>query len=559
MLEKLAKRGSALLDRLPGTLSSELMGIVAQGETILAKNLQALLVDTLVDVTKKEAESEKSVKSESGDTTDSEAGGPTRGEGMREDALAEEAHLQDLVKSAAEVFDRLPSELSEGLLHGVLHGNTPLAALLRRSSDPSPSPAMADMLRDLITSTASLFDSDNLPAGLAEEVADAMQASTPLAASLRDAGIHDLSERDSDLDHVAVVSDLVGKMMDSIETRLASDPMSLLGVDEAWSGGSDVESLLDPQRDPSQKMVGGAEGSELDPGSSRTEIDEKSGETGSCGSCGEPEGSPRRDIVVKMDGDALPNTPRTPLTSIPEDETAAWPSGISSVPHSLSTILAVLKFNGLDIATGYDVFDCDQDGRISLRDLRRKCQELDLEMSAEAIVELFQALNDTRTGHISRDAWGESLASGDADSVLAKRGVVPENIQLAHVLQDVLDDMIDSICRLHERSKNSKKTRGVSFSEEVLQMQDPAARFPASAPDIRVPQINIIQSPSRSRNVRDPPTGMLLEQPADDSLSTQTESIDYDGPPTVVADETVVEEAVSATKASEMTAKIVRI
>ncbi len=81
-----------------------------------AKNLQTLLVDNLVDVTKKETGSEKYVISESGDTTDSEVGGH-RGEGDREDGLVEEALMQGLIKSAAEIFERLPSELSQGLLY----------------------------------------------------------------------------------------------------------------------------------------------------------------------------------------------------------------------------------------------------------------------------------------------------------------------------------------------------------------------------------------------------------------------------------------------------------
>ena len=563
MLEKLTRRGSTLLDRLPRALASELMGIVAQGETILAKNLQTLLVDTLVDVTKKEAGSEKSVKSESGDTTDSEGG--NRGEGEREDGLVEEALMQDLIKSAAEIFARLPSELSEGVLHGVLHGKAPLAALLRRSFNPSPSPDMADMLGDLIASTASLFD--HLPADLADEVvADVMQASTPIAASLRDAVVH--SQPDSDLDQVAVVSDLVEKVMDSIETRLASDPRSLLKVEDEFTRSSEVEARLDLQRDAPQYMAGVTEGSDLDLESARTqaspsaEIDAKSSEAISSV---EPEESPWRDIAVKIDGDALPNTPRTPLTSIPEDSVVsvvAWSSDISSVPHSLSTILAVLKFNDLDIATGYDVFDCDQDGRISLRDLKIKCKEFALEMSAEAIVQLFQALVDTRTGHINRDAWAESLATGDADVVLARRGVLPDDIQLAHAVQDVIDDMIHNICQLLEPPKHPKKARGVSFSEDVFQTQDPAAILPFSpASRVRAPQINMIQSPLLSRTIRNPPpSGMQLKQSADESRGPPTESPDYGrARPQVVTEETAHEDSRGANTAPEMTAKTVRI
>ena len=89
MLDSLKKRGCELLDRLPGALSSELMLIISQGESILAQNMQALLVGTLMDVTKNEAEREKS--------------GSDSGPGNWEEEENKELQLRELPDSPADV------------------------------------------------------------------------------------------------------------------------------------------------------------------------------------------------------------------------------------------------------------------------------------------------------------------------------------------------------------------------------------------------------------------------------------------------------------------------
>ena len=463
MLEKLTHRGCKLLDGLPGPLSSELMGIVAQSETILAKNLHGLLVDTLVDLTQKEGER---VKLNSGHTSGTEQ--------ILQESGAEgtEQMLQELIRMARQVFSKLPSELSDGLLQDVLHGDTPLASLLLQSSDPSKVD-MLNRLGDLVKCAATLFDIS--PPDLAEEItADVIEGNTPLTLSLDEYSLGAAPSiiaqvtSECEIDHIAAVTELVEKVMDSIVTRFASDPVLLMGLGEAagFSGhlfdahfstttggnawtGADLD--VDTQRQSAHQ------------GETRQDVDATALEYA--------DESARSEDVLKMKGAA---TPRTPLSSIPEDtpvSIAAWVPIHSSVPQSLSTILAVLKFNNLDIAMGYDVFDYDEDGHVSLRDLRKKCAELALEISPEGITELFQALAGVRTGHISKNVWAESLANGDADSVLAKRGVAPDDIHLAHVVQDVLDDLLDTIVR-QQAPKDVKNHRGISFSKEVLQEQD---------------------------------------------------------------------------------------
>ena len=178
LLEKLAHRGNALLERLPSPLSSELLAVVAQSETILANRLQAMLIDTAVDVTKKSADIERSGRQEA---LDYSTIGPA----------TEATQTKDLIATAVDVFDRRSPELSDGLLHGTSHGASALAALLRRSSTERKVDE-GDLLRDLLISTASLFD--KLPEDMAEKLAsDLMQSSAPLAVSLRETVLHNLA------------------------------------------------------------------------------------------------------------------------------------------------------------------------------------------------------------------------------------------------------------------------------------------------------------------------------------------------------------------------------
>ena len=471
MLEKLSKRGGRLLDRLPGSLSSELMSIVAQGETILAKRLQILLVDALTDVTSKESKS---------------------GSEPAQSEESAEQMLQELIKTAGEVFERLPAEHSTDLIQGVLEGTTPLASLLRRSSS-----ATQDEMSNFVKSAAAMFDTLSA-VGADCVIADVLQLDPmdthvlPLPAALEASmgeaqnsfSNREPSNVDTDIEHVAVVSELIAKVLDSVETRLASDPASLMVLGD---GAGVMNEDLRTEHD--------AEASEVSLPSKARESQQ-----GSLAELQEETTHP-----VKPDGTP---TPRTPLSSIPEDSAvsiSAWVPGKSSVPQSLSTILALLKFNNVDVASGYDVFDYDMDGRVSLRDLRRKCQELELDVSPDDIYELFQALADARTNsYISREAWQQCLMSGDADGVLTKRGVEPEFIHITHAVQDTLDDIVATISRQMAQPKDPKKARAVSFSEAIVAGHGsclPPTWVAQSPPtNIRQPEVSVLSTrcPQRS-------------------------------------------------------------
>jgi len=609
MLDSLKKRGCELLDRLPGALSSELMLIISQGESILAQNMQALLVDTLMDVTKNEAEREKS--------------GSDSGRGNWEEEENKELQLRELLHIAADVFDRQPSEHTQLLQHA-----SSLASSLRcRPSGDTPEGELKARIVDFVKCAANLLDI--LPADLAEDIiAEIMHASTPLPVCLRSHVLdaegsstqpngsstsHSVSEGDTGIDHVKAGAELVETVLNSIEQRLASDSTSLmrLGEGAGWNGyAENVKQELDLRNlNPKQielptaidKLIGDAvtdtiqatvfaairnltekgsseqqlgAGQRADVPAAQAELQDsdvvdeaavKETVEESMERVGEPS---KIGILVKIDGNYSSNISRTPLSSIPENmpvTMVAWSTGDSSVARSLNTILAVLKFNDLGISIGYDAFDFDGDGRISLRDLRKKCLELALEMSAEDVVELFQTLADGRTGHITREVWEESLASGDADSILMKRGVA--DIQVTHMLQDVMDDIIDAIVRQEEppKAKDPKKFRGVSFSEEIIQEHNSTPlkkvvnapitlHFPETS--FRTPQANNRQTASHFsiRTVKTPGNVLLVDQSPDGGAFSSPEG-QNNIPAQVVKEENIPR---TSNRVSKLAAEIVR-
>ena len=607
MLDSLKKRGCELLDRLPGALSSELMLIISQGESILAQNMQALLVGTLMDVTKNEAEREKS--------------GSDSGPGNWEEEENKELQLRELLHIAADVFDRQPSEHTQ-----LLQNASSLASSLRcRPTGDTPEGALKARIVNFVKCAAHLLDI--LPADLAEDIiAEIMHASNPLPVSLRSHMLdaegsstqpdgsstsHSVSEGDTGIDHVKAGAELVETVLNSIEQRLASDSTSLMRLGEGWNGyAENVKQELDlrnlnpkqidlptaidnligdavtdtiqatvfaairnlTEKSSSEQQLGASERADVPAAQAKVQdsdvVDEaavKETVEESMERVGEPS---KIGILVKIDGNYASNISRTPLSSIPENmpvTMVAWSTGESSVPRSLNTILAVLKFNNLGISIGYDVFDFDGDGRISLRDLRKKCQELALEMSAEDVVELFQTLADGRTGHITREVWEESLASGDADSILMKRGVA--DIQVTHMLQDVMDDIIDAIVRQEEppKAKDPKKFRGVSFSEEVIQEQNSTPlKMVVNAPitlhlpetSFRTPQANNRQTASHFfiRTVKTPGNILLVDQSPDGGALSSREG-QNNIPAQVVKEENIPR---TSNRVSKLAAEIVR-
>ena len=84
---------------------------------------------------------------------------------------------------------------------------------------------------------------------------------------------------------------------------------------------------------------------------------------------------------------------------------------------------AALVFNNLSHKDGYDSFDADGDGRLSLQDLLDAVAQLALEITEEDSTNLFAYLDTDGAGFIKREAWLQALEGANAEEVLKSRGI----------------------------------------------------------------------------------------------------------------------------------------
>ena len=90
---------------------------------------------------------------------------------------------------------------------------------------------------------------------------------------------------------------------------------------------------------------------------------------------------------------------------------------------AMNTIAAILIFNKLSAEDGYDTFDVDDDGQVSLSDLRSSVTALNLGISEEDSKSVFESLDTGKTGFIPKAAWGEAIAGASAEDTLRARGI----------------------------------------------------------------------------------------------------------------------------------------
>eukprot|EP00961_Rhodomonas_salina_P150066 2020730-Rhodomonas_salina.1 len=87
------------------------------------------------------------------------------------------------------------------------------------------------------------------------------------------------------------------------------------------------------------------------------------------------------------------------------------------------TIAAALEYNKLSPSEGYDAFDVDEDGKVSWEDLKQAVETLRLELAEADVQAFFEQLDESKSGHISKDAWQRTMRDAHADTVLKSRGV----------------------------------------------------------------------------------------------------------------------------------------
>jgi Ca2+-binding EF-hand superfamily protein len=90
---------------------------------------------------------------------------------------------------------------------------------------------------------------------------------------------------------------------------------------------------------------------------------------------------------------------------------------------SIDIVAAALKYNSLSVDEGYDAFDIDEDGRVSFEDLKNAIGQLSINMSEEAMTELYEHLGGGAQGYVMRQDWVRIISTGRGGEVLKSMGV----------------------------------------------------------------------------------------------------------------------------------------
>ena len=121
---------------------------------------------------------------------------------------------------------------------------------------------------------------------------------------------------------------------------------------------------------------------------------------------------------------------------------------------AMNAIAATLRVNSLSPVDGYDEFDDDQDGRLSMSDLKAANSILHMDLSEENLRALFLLLDPLKEGYIRQEQWTKSfaLATGVED-LLRSRGCDHRGISIGPQADDMVaeakpNDLSNKICAL---------------------------------------------------------------------------------------------------------------
>jgi hypothetical protein len=92
--------------------------------------------------------------------------------------------------------------------------------------------------------------------------------------------------------------------------------------------------------------------------------------------------------------------------------------------HLINLIAAALRFNDLSLQDGYDAFDVDDDGKVSLSDLQAAVSTLSLGISEDDCKSLFEGMSGGK-GHIERSSWVRTVGDADQEKVQAVMSSLP--------------------------------------------------------------------------------------------------------------------------------------
>ena len=107
--------------------------------------------------------------------------------------------------------------------------------------------------------------------------------------------------------------------------------------------------------------------------------------------------------------------------------------------RAIDVVAATLSYNSLTADKGFEAFDLDEDGKLSLNDLMESANQLQMGIADADLRTLFASLEDAADpGFINKEAWVQAVGASDTADVLRSRGVsmpapaeYPENVQAA--------------------------------------------------------------------------------------------------------------------------------
>ena len=95
----------------------------------------------------------------------------------------------------------------------------------------------------------------------------------------------------------------------------------------------------------------------------------------------------------------------------------------ADIDSAASELAAALRYNDMDLRSGFEALDVDKDQRISLRDLQAAAEGLALLIAPHALVALHKAMDEKGNGLVEVDSWTAFLEGRNTDSVLLSRGI----------------------------------------------------------------------------------------------------------------------------------------
>mmetsp|Transcript_38538 Transcript_38538/g.77242 ORF Transcript_38538/g.77242 Transcript_38538/m.77242 type:complete len:144 (+) Transcript_38538:563-994(+) len=111
------------------------------------------------------------------------------------------------------------------------------------------------------------------------------------------------------------------------------------------------------------------------------------------------------------------------------------------MPASINIVAASLEFNRLSATDGYDAFDADEDGLVSLSDLQTAVETLELNLKQSEVETLFKHLEAAEGGHVSKDKWQEAMGSAKTTEILQSRGVAAgDGVESAPATEDTASE-----------------------------------------------------------------------------------------------------------------------